>query len=376
MDTALGAELEMPIPRAWAERIAQIVPVSICFLDRNLVFTWMNPTAQRLIERSFKVPGRALLGSGFREVSKQSGAYRAADQALESGRVVEFRTRHLASDGAQTHWRLLFCPVVDPAGNIEGVLLVSLDITSEVENERLQRERVDHLLSLDRKKNDFLNASSHEIRTPLTSILGFAEFLVDETHGPLNADQRSHVGQILTATYRLERIVGDLLDFARIEAGTFALLEREADLGAVVEEALENMRPQARESAVELRLERPDLPLVLSFDPQRITQVVQNLVSNALKFSRSGGRVDVLVLARGDQVRIEVRDAGVGIAPEDLPCIFERFYQGKEAPQQANRGAGLGLFISRALVEAHRGQIGVESELGAGSTFWFELPAD
>ncbi len=372
IDTTAAAE--MPLPRRWAERFAQLVPVSICFLDRNLVFTWMNPEAQRLTERYFKVPGGSLLGMNFRVGTAQTHAEQAAEEALQSGKVVEFNTSYTTDDGLQSYWRLTFCPVAGDDQDIEGVLMVSEDITQQVENERRDQEQIEHLLALDRLKTDFLNASSHELRTPLTTILGFSEFLVDETHGPLNREQHGHVEQILSATYRLERIVADLLDYSRIEGGTFGLIRREADLGLVVESALESMRPQTREAGVELWLERPEDPLEFDLDPERVTQIVQNLLGNALKFTGSGGRVDVRVAVNGSRVRVEVQDSGVGIAPDDLPKIFDRFYQGKQAPKQANRGAGLGLFITRALVKAHGGDIGADSELGHGSTFWFTLP--
>lgn len=390
---------EKAIPRSWTERIAQVVPVAISFLDRDLVFRWMNPAAMRLAATSAQLDSRSVLGASLRDLAQRAEAWQiaepagpsqpelpgapeaekawqAAERALQTGQTREITVPYVLPDGTLTHWKLLFSPVPDARGNPEGVLLVAQDVTLEIERERMQQERIASLQALDRMKNDFLNASSHEIRTPLTSILGFAEFLIDETHGPLNPDQRSHVEQILIASHRLERIVGDLLDFARIEAGTFALVRREVDFRALVEEALESMRPQTLEAGVELWLEYEEEPLALECDPQRVTQVIQNLISNALKFSPPGKQVVVRIMRVGTRVRTEVRDSGPGIAAEDLPRIFDRFFQGRTAPQQAHRGAGLGLFVSRVLVEAHGGQIGVQSKVGAGSTFWFELPLE
>ncbi len=228
------------------------------------------------------------------------------------------------------------------------------------------------LQALDRLKDDFVNAVSHDLRTPLTSIMGYAEFLEDEFGGPLSPGQAEYVRQIQLASHRLEGLVNDLLDFARLEAGTFQLKLEPAELGPKVREIAESLRPQVEAAHLALELELPDWPVRLPMDAQRIGQVLTNLIHNATKFTPAGGHIRVALRLEGDHVVCEIRDTGIGIAPEDVPKLFQRFSQlsgGKE-----KGGTGLGLNISKAIIEAHGGAIGVRSAPNQGSTFWFSLP--
>lgn len=246
-------------------------------------------------------------------------------------------------------------------------------------NQELQESKArvmaqfEELQKLDRLKTDFVNAVSHELRTPLTSIFGYVEFLEDELGGPLSPKQGEFVQQILLGAKRLEYLLNDLLDFARIEAGTFRLNKEESDFRAKVVEIVDSFQPQSEMAHIALTMELPEEPLVLEMDPQRIGQVLINLVSNALKFTPAGGSVRVLARVEGNELCCEVQDTGVGIAHEDMSRLFKRFSQ-LEAGVRSGKGTGLGLSISKALVEAHGGTIGVESEPGHGSTFWFTLP--
>lgn len=237
------------------------------------------------------------------------------------------------------------------------------------------KEANEHLKALDRLKTEFVNTVSHELRTPLTSIRGFSEFLEDEIGGPLSADQHAFVAQIQEGSIRLQQIVDDLLDFARLEAGTFRLVLREVDLSVQIREALSSLQPQAKAAALLLEAELPDAPLRVHLDPHRIAQVLINLLNNAVKFTPPGGRIAVRVAREGAGYRVEVRDSGIGIAPENLVHLFQKFYQVEPSLTREFGGAGLGLSISKVLVEAHGGRIGVESAPGEGSTFWFSLPA-
>ncbi len=236
------------------------------------------------------------------------------------------------------------------------------------------RRQYEELQQLARLKDDLVNAVSHELRTPLTSIRGFAEFLEDDLAGTLTPPQRVYVGQIQEGALRLQRLVDDLLDFARIEAGSFRLARQEADLARITREMTESLRPQARLKGLALHVEIPADAVPTVVDPGRIGQVIINLISNAIKFTPAGGEITVRLAALPDRVRFEVRDTGIGIAPEHLPMLFEKFYQVETSTTRETGGAGLGLSISQALVEAHGGSIGAESELGVGSLFWFELP--
>jgi PAS domain S-box-containing protein len=269
--------------------------------------------------------------------------------------------------------------VQDETGRPVKMVGVSQDVTEltrAVEALSRRTEELRRMQELDHLKTNFVHSVSHELRTPLTSILGFAEFLEDELGGPLTDEQRQYVLEIVAGTRRLERLVDDLLDFARIEAGTFKLKCQTADLGEKVREVVASLTPQARQSRLDLSLALPDGELPIGMDPHRVGQVLINLINNAIKFTPAGGSIHVRVVAQdgaGGPYRIEVADTGTGIEPGDRQKLFKRFSQLDNAARKG--GSGLGLSISKVLVEAHGGQIGVESEPGRGSTFWFTLPA-
>ncbi|MBO9539280.1 hypothetical protein J7643_01655 [bacterium] len=239
----------------------------------------------------------------------------------------------------------------------------------ELEQANAELRELDHL------KRDFLNTASHELRTPLASILGFAEFLEEEFGGPLSPTQHEYVSQIQEGGKRLARIIDDMLDFARLEAGTLKLAIAETDLAQVIRTELESLTPQALAAGLTLEAKLPEYPLYLPMDGRRIGQVLLNLVGNAIKFTPRGGTVSVRVRASSEGVRVEVQDTGIGISIEHQPRLFEKFFQVDASQTRERGGAGLGLAISKALIEQHGGDIGVESTLKQGSTFWFSLAA-
>lgn len=235
------------------------------------------------------------------------------------------------------------------------------------------QEQFEQLLELDRLKSNFVNSVTHELRTPLTSIMGYGEFLAEGIGGDLTPQQRTYVTEIERGARRLENLLDDLLDFARIEAGTFGLMCQEADFHAKVDEIVESLQPQAIQSQVSLERSVPPHVRPVMMDERRIGQVLINLINNALKFTPPGGKVQVRVRLAGDDLMCEVEDTGEGISPEDFPKLFMRFGQ-LAAGIKKGSGAGLGLSISKTLVEAHGGRIGLRSRLGEGSVFWFTLP--
>ncbi|HEY9854575.1 MAG TPA: ATP-binding protein [Stenomitos sp.] len=264
-------------------------------------------------------------------------------------------------------------PVVSPQGDYFGRIWCFRDLTERRKLEDTLRDQYAQLQALDRLKNDFVNAMSHDLRIPLTTILGYSEFLEEGTAGPLTPQQSDYVGQIQKSTLRLERMVNDLLDFARMEAGTFHLSLEATDFPHKITGIVESMRLQLEEAGLRLELEvPPDMPPVC-MDPDRIERVMVNLLSNAIKFTPAGGLITVRAQLEGAWVKVEVTDTGEGIAEADLPRLFKRFSQLKSGKQHKG-GTGLGLSISKSIVEAHGGRIGVTSRLGTGSTFWFTLP--
>jgi len=234
------------------------------------------------------------------------------------------------------------------------------------------RRELESLRRADELKNRFLGMLSHELRTPLNSVLGFGSMLEDELAGPLNGAQRDYLGKMLGGANVLLALIDDLLDMSRIQAGRFSLSMRLIDFPEVISGVLSSLQPLAASSGVRLSSDVADLP-PLRADDQRLGQVLYNLVGNAIKFTPPGGTITVRVERNGD-VRCAVRDTGQGIAADDIPKLFRPFSQLAPPGTSPIRGTGLGLSISKALIEAHGGTIGVVSEPGRGSEFWFTLP--
>jgi signal transduction histidine kinase len=226
------------------------------------------------------------------------------------------------------------------------------------------------------RSRDFLADVSHELRTPIAALLTFNELLTEHA-GDDPAARAEFLNSSRIQLERLDWLAQNLLELSKLDSGLVLLDLRPDDLRAAVESAVEQARPAARRRGVALRLDLADTPIRLRHDPQRIGQVVTNLVGNAIKFTEPGGSVDVRVAATADGgARIEVADTGVGIEPAELPRIFERFYRGSRANEARGSGSGLGLAIVRSIVDMHRGTVEVVSRLGAGTTFTVTLPSD
>jgi signal transduction histidine kinase len=227
-------------------------------------------------------------------------------------------------------------------------------------------------MEADRMKDEFLALVSHELRTPLTSIVGYLELLEDEDGDFDSEESRRFLGVIGRNAVRLQRLVDDVLFAARAEAGRLALAERPLNIASVAEQSVDAARPRAEEGGVELRLDADSLP-ESSGDPDRLGQAVDNLISNALKFTPPGGHVDVTVRNLGARAGIEVADTGLGMSDADLERVFDRFFRAAATRDQVP-GVGLGLTIVKTIVEGHGGTIGVTSTEGAGTAFRIELP--
>ncbi|MEA2549674.1 MAG: two-component system, OmpR family, sensor kinase [Chloroflexota bacterium] len=226
------------------------------------------------------------------------------------------------------------------------------------------------------RSRDFLADVSHELRTPIAALLTFNELLTERAGDDPTA-RAEFLNNSRIQLERLDWLAQNLLELSKLDSGLVLLDLRPDDLRAAVESAVEQARPAAERRGVALRLDLARAPIRLRHDPQRIGQVVTNLVGNAIKFTEPGGSVDVRVVAVPDGgARIEVSDTGVGIEPAELPRIFERFYRGSRANEARGSGSGLGLAIVRSIVDMHRGSVEVASRLGAGTTFTVTLPAD
>jgi signal transduction histidine kinase len=250
-------------------------------------------------------------------------------------------------------------PVRDAGGRLLGRIFTLREVTAEREAERL--------------KDEFVATVSHELRTPLTSIRGFVELLLAGEGGELAADQRRFLTIVERNAERLLRLVGDLLLIAQLDAGTMRLEWGDVNVAEVAAEAVEASRPAAEEAGLELELQTNGYAPVAG-DRARLAQLVDNLLSNALKFTPSGGKVEVCTVEEDGRVRLLVRDNGPGMSFDEVPHLFKRFYRTRSAGERQIQGTGLGLAISKAIAEAHGGTIEVESAAGVGTTFTIDLP--
>lgn len=342
------------------EVIVNQMPAAIAYLQDCSIIGWANSTFLDLLDR----PLAQTIGCSLFEAAPKLKSILLCPH--EAAAPVPFLTTF-----GEAYWDFKLIPLDSPGNTF---LLVGNDVSKQLETDRLQRQQIQQLQELDRMKSSFVSNVSHELRTPLTSIMGYSEFLQEELAGPLNAEQLSFTLQIQTAAERLQHLVNDLLDFSKLEDGSYKLNFKQADLLERVHAVLNSLYPQIQRAGLSLLEDLPEEPLLIEMDPNRISQVLTNLLSNAIKFTAPGGKIALTLSQAPDQVRFEVRDSGIGIAPENLPKLFQKFYQVDASNTRERGGAGLGLSICKALVESHGGKIGVDSELGKGSVFWFTLP--
>jgi signal transduction histidine kinase len=236
---------------------------------------------------------------------------------------------------------------------------------------RLYRE----LETASRHKSEFLANMSHELRTPLNAIIGFSEVLTERMFGDLNPKQVEYLEDIKSSGRHLLALINDILDLSKVEAGQMELNSTRFSLRGVLESGLTMIGERATRNGIEVRLDMDVTDEAIEGDERKLKQVVFNLLSNAVKFTPAGGHVEVTARDDPGGVRIEVRDDGVGIAPDDQERIFETFQQVGNASPGAHEGSGLGLGLARRFVELHGGEIAVESAPGRGSTFTVVLPS-
>lgn len=253
------------------------------------------------------------------------------------------------------------------------------------EKERLEREilqknaeleKVNEDLSrLNQLKSNFVSTASHELRTPLSIIRETSSLILEEEIGPLNEKQKMFLNNVKNQADRLLRTVTDLLDLGKIEAGKLELHKRFVDVGEWANRVIDFFQIHAREKKIQLTAEIPPALGEIYMDEDKMIQVLTNLLGNAMKFTPEGGKITISIFDKNDKIEVRVTDTGVGIAPEDIGKIFERYQQAEHQESvYLQKGTGLGLAITKEIVEMHKGEVGVESRPKAGSAFWFVLP--
>jgi PAS domain S-box-containing protein len=274
----------------------------------------------------------------------------------KDGRVIPVRvTSHIAEVGHRTV-----------------AVVVAEDITERKQAQEILVRSKEDAERATRFKDQFLSTMSHELRTPLSAILGFSELITDERYGTLNTRQRRYADNINKSGKHLLRLINDILDLSKIEAGRLELVTETVHLGNAFGEALSVIRPLADRKSQHVS-QVAENGLYVRVDATRFKQVLLNLLGNAVKFTPAGGRIWLMASVEGDHVRIQVRDSGPGISVDEQKRIFEAFYRLPTAGE-ATEGTGLGLAITQRLVELHGSRLCLESETGKGSSFYFLLP--
>ena len=312
---------------------------------------------------------------------------RAYDQAAARGRKASFLAGvtdggsvqvRAATGGGNWLWlQLTATSIPDPQGLFEHVLVLVEDVTAVRETaDRLaealeaQQNANANLEKIDRTKSEFLSIVSHEFRTALTGIQGFSELIRD---GGLEADEvRAYGGYIFNDADRINRLIGDMLDLDRMESGRMTMRTADVDINDVLTETMARAAPSAVTVDFKSDLD-PRLPIVAG-DRDRLIQVVSNLVNNAVKYSPEGGTVTLTTRIEGRFALVSVTDTGIGIPPDEIGHVFERFRRVRSGAAQSIPGTGLGLTIVKQIVEMHGGKIWVESAVGHGSSFHFTIP--
>jgi PAS domain S-box-containing protein len=297
--------------------------------------------------------------------------------------IEQKETVRLRKDGSSVDVSVTMSPIEDAGGVITGIATICRDVTERKRAEAALLEREEELalardqaLEASRLKSDFLANMSHEIRTPMNAVIGLTGLLLDSA---LSTEQREYAEAVRSAGEALLEIINDLLDFSKIEAGKLRLELMDFELSTVMEEVADLFRSEAHDKHLGLKtFVHPDVPAFVRGDPGRLRQVLTNLVGNAIKFSELGDvvvRVDA-VSRTGDvaRVRFQVADTGIGISAQGQRQLFQAFEQVDSSPSRRHGGTGLGLAICKQLVEMMGGAIGLDSALGAGSTFWFSVP--
>jgi signal transduction histidine kinase len=262
-------------------------------------------------------------------------------------------------------------------------------ILSELEEKREELEELNRQLNQSNKelneanaklrelselKEEFLALTTHDLRSPLTVISGVISFFTSGRLGELSPEQKNMVSMMERNTQSLIELVNDLLDASKLESGTMRLDIASIDLRGLFDELREAMEPLAHEKEIKLKENLPPALPPVAADRTKLRRILVNLLSNALKFTPKHGEVEVRAERDGDRIRVIVADTGVGIAPEDVERLFDKYEQARSRATRGEKGTGLGLYITRQLVELHGGEIQVRSELGRGSTFSFTLP--
>jgi PAS domain S-box-containing protein len=385
VDGTVGKLLEMEIQdaREYAENIVETVRKPLVVLDSDLKIL----TANQSFYDTFKVTPAETIGNFIYDLGNRQWDIPKLRVLFEdilpndsvfNGYEVDHDFQGIGRKIILLNARQIFRKNI--GSHI--ILLAMEDITERKRLEQVLQEKNVELASASSAaektnlaKSDFLANMSHELRTPLNSIIGFSEVLQDQMFGPINEKQQEYVNNILTSGRHLLSLINDVLDLSKVESGKMELEPSAFLLRESLEASMMMLREKALKGRIALHLDiAPEADVCIAADQRKLKQILFNLLSNAVKFTHAGGTVDVSAVRDGDFIEITVADTGMGIRAEDIPKLFQTFTQLESVYTKGFEGTGLGLALTRQLVELHGGRIWVKSEFGTGSKFSFTIP--
>jgi PAS domain S-box-containing protein len=339
----------------------------LCIAGFDGYFKRLNPAWERIFGFTVEeLTARPFLD--FVHPDDREPTVSQSDNLAAGDTCTSFENRYLCKDGSYK-WLLWNAT---PLPERQEIYAVGHDISERRQTEEALREAKEQAEAASRFKDQFLSMMSHELRTPLNAILGFSVLLPQERYGTLNDRQRRYVDHIHKGGTHLHRLINDILDLSKIEAGRLEMAMGPVDVAGALDEVVNSLLPLAEQKSQTLSL-KADPKITVQADPTRLQQVLINLAGNAIKFTPAGGRIELEAHRDSTQVRFSVRDNGPGIPPEEKTHIFEAFHRLRQAGE-AVEGSGLGLAIARQLVELQGGHLELDSQDGQGSCFYFSLP--
>nr|WP_253945529.1 PAS domain-containing sensor histidine kinase [Nocardioides sp. zg-DK7169] len=357
--------------------------VAIIGTDPECRVTLFNPGAERLLGyRAEDLLGRSMgalfSASSIRLKAEEMGVpadFASVGTAIADPAVGQTWLRLRRSDGEERDHMLTLSRITADDGTTLGFVSTSEDVTESLVAENALKEAVERLREVDAVKDAFVSSVSHELRTPITSIQGYLELLEDGSYGDLAPAQLNAVRRVAGNSQRLLGLIDDLLTLSKMQEGaSIVAVERAFDLRRAVETAYALVTPVLEHRHLSMSLTLPPEPVPFLGDRDMVERLVVNLVGNAVKFTPDEGSVDVALENDGEQTLLRVSDTGIGIPLGEQQHLFQRFFRSELAQKHAIQGSGLGLSISRAVVERHGGTIEVVSDTGAGTTFLVRMP--